>query len=88
MSTCVDPQWYAAFSKFVSMLHSDEYQRTVEMEAGNILLMNNWRTLHGRAGGRASPNRHLVGGTITRENVYSVAEQLSRALDGDGARAR
>ena len=70
------------------MLHSDEYQRTVEMEAGNILLMNNWRTLHGRAGGRASPNRHLVGGTITRENVYSVAEQLSRALDGDGARAR
>ena len=73
-------EWYQAFSTFVGMLHSDEYQRTVEMTEGTILLMNNWRTLHGRAGGRASPDRHLVGGTITRENVYSVAMQLSRAL--------
>ena len=85
----VFPQWYAAFSKFVGMLHSERFERTVDMREGTILLMNNWRTLHGRAGGRASPDRHVVGGTITRENAYSVAMQLARALDEErGARAR
>jgi hypothetical protein len=76
------PQWYDAFSRFCELLHSDQYQRTVPMEAGTILLMNNWRVLHGRAGGRASPDRHVVGGTILRESVYSRAMQLARYLKG------
>jgi trimethyllysine dioxygenase len=52
------------------------------MEANSILLMNNWRVLHGRAGGRAaSSDRHvLVGGTIVREAIYSRAIQLARVL--------
>ena len=78
----VFPKWYAAFSKFVSMVHSEENQRTVDMKAGTILLMNNWRVLHGRAGGKASPDRHLVGGTVVRESAYSRAMQLAQALHG------
>lgn len=45
------PDWFAAFSKFVKLIHDREV--TVPMEANSILLMNNWRVLHGRAGGRA-----------------------------------
>ena len=42
--------------------------------------MNNWRTLHGRAGGRASPNRDVVGGTVLREAIYSKAAALHAEL--------
>ena len=72
------PDWFAAFSKFVKLIHDREV--TVPMEANSILLMNNWRVLHGRAGGRASPDRHVVGGTIVREAIYSRAIQLARVL--------
>ena len=43
-------------------------------------VMNNWRTLHGRAGGRASPNRDVVGGTVLREAIYSKAAALHAEL--------
>jgi len=79
----VFPDWFAAFSQFVEMLHEQEV--TVDMKENTILLMNNWRVLHGRAGGRASPDRHLVGGTILRESVYSRAMQLARYLRRNGA---
>eukprot|EP00971_Amphidinium_carterae_P112029 2219016-Amphidinium_carterae.1 len=57
------------------MLHSPEFERRIQMRAGELLLLQNWRILHGRAGYQ-SPNRTLVGGTITRENFYSKACQL------------
>jgi trimethyllysine dioxygenase len=47
------------------------------MEAKSILVMNNWRVLDGRAGGRASPDRHVVGGTIVREAIYLLLESNS-----------
>jgi len=67
--------WYRAFKLYVDMLHSPEFERLVPMRAGELLLLQNWRILHGRAGYQ-SPNRTLVGGTITRENFYSKACQL------------
>jgi len=66
------PQWYAAYKEYADMLHSPEFQRTMEMKKGQLLLVQNWRVLHGRAGIQ-SPSRTLVGGTITRENFYSKA---------------
>lgn len=74
----VFPDWFGAFSKFVKLIHDREV--TVPMQANSILLMNNWRVLHGRAGKRASPDRMVVGGTIVREAIYSRAIQLARAL--------
>jgi len=72
-------KWYEAYQKYVDMLHSPEFERTVEMKTGRLILLQNWRVLHGRAGYQ-SPSRTLVGGTITRENFYSKACQLiSRA---------
>ena len=60
----------------MELVHSPEFERSVPMQQGNLLVMNNWRTLHGRAGGQASANRHVVGGTILREAVYSRARSL------------
>lgn len=72
------PKWYAAFHRFVELIHSDEYEVKVPMKKGRFMLMNNWRILHGRAGGAASSNRILVGGTITRESIYSQSRRLLR----------
>jgi len=63
------------------MLHSPEFERVVEMQKGQAVLMQNWRVLHGRAGFQ-SPDRTLVGGTITRENFYSKACQLISRVHG------
>ena len=72
------PKWYAAFNRFVELVHSAEFEKQVPMEKGKFFLMNNWRVLHGRAGGLVSSDRVLVGGTITREAIYSQARRLLR----------
>ena len=74
----VFPKWYRAFDRFVELLHCDEFERKIPMTKGRFVLLHNWRVLHGRAGGRASPDRMLVGGTITREAFYSQARRLTR----------
>jgi len=80
----VFPKWYAAFDRFVELLHSPEYEKKVPMQKGKFFLMNNWRVLHGRAGGVASSDRVLVGGTITRESIYSQARRLLRERRSGG----
>jgi alpha-ketoglutarate-dependent taurine dioxygenase len=73
--------WYAAFNKFVTLIHSEEFETTVEMSAGRFLIMHNWRVMHGRAGNRASSTRTVVGGTVTREGFFSRATQLMQTRD-------
>lgn len=41
-----------------------------------MLILDNWRVLHGRAGGKSSPNRVIMGGTVVREGFHSKAVQL------------
>ena len=78
----VFPKWYAAYAKWTTMLHDAKYEVEVEMQAGKMLIFHNWRTLHGRAGGRASRDRTLIGGTVTREAFYSRATELMRETAG------
>ena len=52
------------------------------MHAGKMLIFHNWRTLHGRAGGKASKDRTLIGGTVTREAFYSRATELLEETAG------
>jgi trimethyllysine dioxygenase len=75
----VFPKWYAAYMKFAKMIHSEEFERVIPMKKGQILLINNWRVLHGRVG-QQSPNRTLLGGTVTREAIYSRSRQLMLEL--------
>lgn len=80
--------WYAAYMQFADLIHSDEFERAVPMAEGDLLVMNNWRLLHGRDGSRdgaesnlQSQNRILVGGTVTREAVVHRARQLIEELE-------
>jgi trimethyllysine dioxygenase len=77
----VFPEWFAAFNKFVQYIHDPQFETVVPMQANTILIMHNWRVLHGRAGNRATPTRTVVGGTITREAFFSRATQLMEVRD-------
>ena len=78
----VFPRWYAAYTKWVTMIHDPKYEVEVDMRAGKMLVFHNWRTLHGRAGGRASADRTLIGGTVTREAFFSRAAELLEVVGG------
>ena len=78
----VFPKWYAAYTKWVRMLHDTKYEVEVDMQAGKMLIFHNWRTLHGRAGGKASKDRTLIGGTVTREAFFSRATELLEETAG------
>lgn len=39
--------------------------------------MNNWRTMHGRAGLKGKA-RTILGGTVTREAFYSAVRQMEQ----------
>jgi alpha-ketoglutarate-dependent taurine dioxygenase len=82
--------WYAAYIKFGLMIHSKEFERRVDVEAGQIVIVNNWRVMHGRDGNWdgthsetiQSSDRFLTGGTVTRENMISKARDLLKQLHG------
>jgi len=71
--------WYKAFNKWYELVHSEEFKRHASVEKGQLLICNNWRTLHGRAGLKGKA-RIILGGTVTRDAVYSAGRlALSRA---------
>lgn len=70
------PSWYRAYLLWNEMIHSPEFEVEVAMNAGQLLLIDNWRVLHGRKGGASSPDRVLMGGTVLREGFVSKALQL------------
>lgn len=76
------PKWFAALALFNSLINDPDFKRTIPMQQGSMLLMNNWRVLHGRAAGMASVDRKIVGGTITRESFFSKAIELVKEVDG------
>jgi len=65
-------QWYAAFGKFYELVHSPEFMRPVTLAKGQLIIFNNWRTMHGRAGLKGKA-RTILGGTVTRDGIHSAA---------------
>ena len=62
----VFPKYMAALDSSYALVHSGEFQTHLTLKKGECLVMNNWRTMHGRAG-LAGKSRTIIGGTITRE---------------------
>ena len=58
------------------MIHSPQFEVEVPISQKQMLILDNWRVLHGRAGGKSSPNRVIMGGTVVREAFHSKAVQL------------
>merc|ERR1712137_47230 len=71
--------WYQAYSVWVDAIHSPEFEVEVPICEGQLLMLDNWRVLHGRAKGKSSPNRTIMGGTVVREAFVSRAMQLMGA---------
>jgi len=65
-------QWYPAFGKFYELVHSPEFMRPVTLSKGQLIIFNNWRALHGRAGLKGKA-RTILGGTVTRDGIHSAA---------------
>jgi len=71
--------WYKAYLLWNEMLHGPEFEVEVPIVEGQMLILDNWRVLHGRAGGKSSPNRMIMGGTVVREAFHSQAVRLMKA---------
>merc|ERR1719198_1001534 len=72
-------EWYKAFNKWYELVHSEEFKRHAKVQKGQLLICNNWRTMHGRAGLKGKA-RIILGGTVTRDAVYSAGRlAISRA---------
>ena len=76
-------EWYKAFNKWYELVHGEEFKRHARVSKGQLLICNNWRTMHGRAGLKGKA-RTILGGTVTRDAVYSAGRlALSRAYGVD-----
>ena len=63
------------------MVHSPEFQTHLTLKQGECLIMNNWRTMHGRAGLKGKA-RTILGGTVTREAFYSAVRLMEQERYG------
>jgi len=69
------PKWYAAYNKFYELAHHEEFKRTIDLKAGQLLIMNNWRVMQGRAGLKGT-SQTIIGATVNRDAVYSAARTI------------
>ena len=70
--------FYAAYQTFGQMLESDIYKITFKLGAGDLILFDNQRILHGRIGYTGSGERHLQGCYADRDSLLSKLAVLSR----------
>jgi len=69
-------KWYDAYLLWNDMIHGPEFEVEVPINEGQILILDNWRVLHGRAAKKSSPDRVIMGGTVVREAFLSRAISL------------
>ena len=71
--------FYAAYRRFATLLRDPRYQLKFRLAAGEIVVFDNQRILHGRtAFSSARHARHLRGCYLTRDSVYSESALLRR----------
>eukprot|EP00965_Chrysotila_dentata_P025553 849765-Pleurochrysis_carterae.AAC.1 len=75
--TCPRRPLPGSVRRFYEMVHSPEFQTHLSVSAGQLLIMNNWRTMHGRAGLKGKA-RTILGGTVTREAFYSAVRTMEQ----------
>ena len=78
-------RYFAALRAFYELVHSGEFQMSFTLRAGQAIVFNNWRMMHGRAG-LAGKARVILGGTVTRDAFYSTARMLLKEKYGLSAR--
>lgn len=74
--------FYHAYQRFMSILQEGGCKITFRMQAGDLVLLDNQRVLHGREE-QALGERHLQGAYADRDNLLSVIRVLEQELHGD-----
>ena len=69
--------FYTAYRQFAELLRDPRFQLATRLAAGELVLFDNQRILHGRTGFAAAKfSRHLQGCYLSRDSVYSEAALL------------
>jgi alpha-ketoglutarate-dependent taurine dioxygenase len=75
------PSFYTAYRHFGELLREPQFQVSVRLGNGDIVVFDNQRILHGRTGfASAKHPRHLRGCYLTRDSVYSETALLRRRM--------
>jgi len=75
-------EFYAAKRVMHQMINSDKYILQFHLEPGNLLIMNNYRTLHGRRSYNTSEgSRWLQGLYIDHDSAESKYKLLSKEVE-------
>jgi gamma-butyrobetaine dioxygenase len=73
-------RYYHAYRRFAMLLREPRFMMRFMMRAGDLVVFDNQRILHGRTGfASASYPRHLQGCYLTRDSVFSRAALLAEA---------
>lgn len=72
------PTFYAAYHTFAHMLEEDRFKITFKLDAGDAMLFDNQRVLHGRIGYTSSGERHLQGCYADIDGLLSKLAVLER----------
>ena len=71
-------RYYRAYRRFAMLLRDPRFMLRFMMRAGDLVVFDNQRILHGRTGfASASHPRHLQGCYLTRDSVFSRATLLA-----------
>lgn len=77
------PRLYASLKILQSYLRDPAYQVWLGLRPGSVLVFDNTRVLHGRAGFEVKSGRTLAGCYISKEDWWSRLRVLHRHLNGD-----
>jgi gamma-butyrobetaine hydroxylase len=70
--------YYDAYRTFGEMRESDQYQLRIQMQSGELYMVDNRRVLHGRTGFTSNGGRHLQSCYIECDELISRLNVLSR----------
>lgn len=72
--------YYESYRAFGAMRESEQYQLRLDMQAGELYMVDNRRVMHGRTGFSGGGARHLQSCYIERDELVSRLTVLERAL--------
>jgi gamma-butyrobetaine dioxygenase len=79
--------YYRCYRRFALLLRDERFQLKFTLRAGDLVLFDNQRVLHGRtAFASARHARHLQGCYLTRDSVQSTTALLRRAFGEEDGR--
>ncbi|MDP2291700.1 MAG: TauD/TfdA family dioxygenase [Actinomycetota bacterium] len=72
--------YYEAYRTFGTMRESQQYQLRIDMQAGELYMVDNRRVMHGRTGFSGGGARHLQSCYIERDELVSRLTVLERTM--------